>query len=553
MENQTKSSPMDATAQTENAKGMVIASTGLVLNMDKDTIQAALHVAAEEGPERFLSLLHEIEFTLSDQYDWPWLRWRQLAESGYDTASLLPEKILGEAPTLLAQQVLDRVLAVRLGNPEATDLEGLFEGDHKDFLAAMAELPYPYLLELMGYAFYQRRWWLAGRMCRRLLRTTPGYPEKVAERVQDLAFEALFFTVYRPGTQHFVTNPQKQISALTALGENPNFAHVTNRSSIVMDVYRANCLAMEARFDDALALYQQANDRTGFRPPVFSQAQTLISIAKLQETDPEALLSWKDDHFRTEHVFRHDPQGRHVVLVACEEQYLDMFGELYTQILALTNPGLLVHFHFVNLPQSREEIAKRLDAWEVQHNIQINFSLETNRIMADMPDHRGGICVCTRYIHLPDYLDAYAGVSITDIDGWLEAEVDYLADFGGADAMISSWIWRKNTGYWRLPWGNLAGGYSSFCSTDKTKAFAELVKLYLLSVYKRNAYAGKTLFYADQAGVFLCLQYIVRTMGMKVGFLRGGFAQSEEQRFGTRHAGKQMAMQEKIEQLRAAQ
>lgn len=545
--------PDTAVAGAGHLDAMVVAANGQVLNKSAETVTAELKALAQQGPEAFLNGLHRIEFCFSQDFDWPWTRWKQLSLSGYDINAMLPQKIKGKASSRLANKILSRVIAVRSDNPERANLDDIFRVNPMGIADRAADLPFPFLVELMAYAFYLRRWKVLERLCRAVLaRQETPHEDAVATRIHDLAFETLFFSIYRPGMPKYVADPEALVSRLEQLGNDPVLAHVTERRSVVSLVYRANCLAMRANFDKALALYQEAADDDGFRTPVFSQAQTLISIEKLLAAPTDELDEWRKSHIKTEHHFRHVPadQKEHAILVACEGQYLDLFGDLYVEILSLTNPGALVHFHFVNLDKELHEIEARMDEWQARFDIRTNFSIEKNKIMADMPSHRGGICVCTRYIHLPDYLEVYSGVSITDIDGWLEAPVSYLSDFAGADTKISSWVWRKNPGFWRLPWGNLAGGYISFASTEATKAFADIVARYLLTVFKRNAYAGKSMFYADQAGVFLCMQHAVRAFGMKVGHLEKGFAQSEEQRFGARHEGKQKAMKAKIEALR---
>ncbi len=158
--------------------------------------------------------------------------------------------------------------------------------------------------------------------------------------------------------------------------------------------------------------------------------------------------------------------------------------------------------------------------------------------------------MCTRYIYLPDYLQAYGGVTITDIDGWLLKSIDDLSNFDNHDSLVASWIWRKNTGYWRLPWGNLSGGFCSIKSSETSIRFASLVAHYLARLFQRNAYHGKPLFYADQAAHFLCLRYAQENWGMNVGFIMGGFAQSVELPFQGRNEGKRAAMQAVLEKLK---
>jgi hypothetical protein len=278
----------------------------------------------------------------------------------------------------------------------------------------------------------------------------------------------------------------------------------------------------------------------------------LLPVESLTEDIRAADMQWYYDRSQTEFTYTHASEGEHAVLVACEQGYFDKYDDIYCQIVGHTNPGALIHFHLINFPVGEQaNTIAHIRAIEQSCGVRINHTFENNEFMAKRPQLKGGVCVNTRYIYLPDYLAAYAGVTITDIDGWLLKSIADLTDFGAHDSLVSSWIWRRNTGYWRLPWGNLSGGFCSIKSSDNSKQFAALVAHYLARLFQRNAYTGKPLFYADQAAHFLCLQYAEKHWGMNVGFIGGGFAQSAELPFQGRNDGKRQAMQDMLNKLKS--
>ena len=509
---------------------------------------------AETDPARLLAALHAFELTFADNMEWPWMRWRYLSIEDPAYLNGFPEAAPNLSDNPFVQTILDAAHVARRGAKAEADLaplKAIFLPDSGWF--AKSEPLAPSLqLELMMLAFHERLWNPVHKLARRLISMDiiTGDPD-LNTRVQALLLETLFFCIYRPFMPYYVANPGKLIKRLKALQKAPAVAPIMRTGGMAAKTIKANMLAMQGQFDEALVLYGDVAAATGFRTPVFQQTQILMPLTELTNEARETDMSWYKERSQTSFHYPHATEAEHALLVAVEPGYFKQYGDLYARIVGTTNPGALIHFHMINF-DDKPAAEAALNVLAADANVRINHTFEDNQMMIDRPQLKGGVCVNTRYIYLPEYLAAYRGVTITDIDGWLLKSMDDLTDFGDRDSLVSSWIWNKNTGYWRLPWGNLSGGYCSIKSTDSSKRFAGLVAHYLTRLFARNAYTGKPMFYADQAAHFLCLKKAEADYGMKVGFVGGGFAQSEELPFHDRHAGKRQAMQDKLDELTGA-
>lgn len=505
--------------------------------------------------------LHAFELTFADNAEWPWMRWRHLSVEDPAYRDALPAKAPDGVATGLAANVLDAAIAVRRGSEAMGngDLFGdLFE-PNSGLMEASKSLGPSVQLELMMLAFHERHWKAVELLATRLLGANSGGhnggitgDSAINVIMDDLLLDTLFFSIYRPYMPSYVQNPKPLIDKLASLSGTPNVERILARDTTSAQVYMANLLALEGNFTDALPLYAEAAAADGFRSPVFQQVQVLLAVPDLSPVTRQSDMDWYYARSKTSFHYRHDTPQEQALLVAVEPDYFNAYGKLYAQIVGTTNPGALIHFHLINFPADSDAVVGDLNNIEAECGVRINFTFEENQLMADRPQLKGGVCVNTRYIYLRDYLDAYAGVTITDIDGWLLKSIDDLSNFGDRDSLVSSWIWKKNTGYWRLPWANISGGYCSVRSTENSKQFADLVAHYLAKLFALNADKGKPMFYADQAAHFLCLKHAEARWGMQVGFIGGGFAQSEELPFHDRHAGKQKAMRDKLAELQAA-
>lgn len=502
-----------------------------------------------------LHRLHEAELMVADRHDWPWMRWPSLLDSDPRLVEVLeavltPTDYAGLKPLEADIFLLSR--AIRQKEVAFEDVASFFRTPEA-ILGQLNELRPAFQFELAQLAFVEKRWRIAEHAAVALLMAEPWEnTEGFAARADDFLFEILFFSIYRPAMPGYVKDPTSLIARLDHLEGQPYTRRILSQGGIAAIVYRANRLAMQGNFGDALSFYLEARDRTGYRSPVLPQTQTLLNPKALPGSSVREHETWFADHVATEQFFLYEPAGEHALLVACDDTFFDLYGEYFVRIQARQNPGALIHFHLITSRLTKDMVRYQLDNWEASLNIRLNFALERNRVATDVPALIPGLCVCTRYMHLPDYLDLYDSVMISDIDGWPEATTEQQRAFGSADILISSWIWRKNTGNWRLPWGNLSGGYISFSNSAASKSVAVGIAKGLKAVVAQNSYAGWSLFYADQAAVFLTLRMYCEEGRAQVDFLPGRFAQSQEQRFSARYEGKRQHLADRLIELEAS-
>lgn len=494
-------------------------------------------------PSTIIEALHKVEFDISDKYEWPWLRWRYLAIEDSSYLGALPHLSEFVEGASFEHQILHAAIStrhfekniVKETNKGAAlpDFSKLFEEDHTNLKMSLE-------LELVMIAFHDRRWPDANRIARRMLSM-----RKLNTSQQSLLAEIIFFATYRPHMQNYIAAPELLIEQLRALSKDPLLKPYFITETQTGYTYKANVAALEGKFGEAFSHYKRANTFSGFKSPVFQQTDIILDPDTLYHAKGQEPFKWYKSESKVEFFYPNKPNNKHAILVACEPNYFNRFGKLYAEIIGITNPGALIHFHLINFTESKAAIRTKLKEIEAANNVAINYTFEDNKIARTVPRLIGGICVCTRYIYLPGYLKKYASVTITDIDGWLFKSIDALQNFKDNDILIASMIWRKDIGYWRLPWGNVSGGYCSFNGSVNGQKLASLISKYLATVCQQNAYANKQLFYADQAALFLCAQYLSKNYDLKVGFIGGGFSQSEELPFQTRQDGKRLAMLKK--------
>lgn len=497
----------------------------------------------------WLSAVHAFELMLADRYDWPWETWARLRAADATVVGALPDSVGEQSP--LARHILSFAIEAR-----RTGAEAYFPAEHFRNLGELwpeiDALPYCVALELMFIAFREKRWGFVNRLGRRLIARCPyAEGDPLEQRIKDLLFETIILALVRMTNAGFVDNPGVLLDHLEKIASARLVRPILERRSPTSLAFRAHRCVFQGDLAGAMQLYEEANAMTGFRAPSFAPTQTVIDIWKFygpDSTDEAAqAAAWYAEQAQIEISTDCDTSNRDAILVSCEQVYFDHFAELFLQIVGLTNRGAVVHFHMINM-DSTAALAN-LAAWSKKYGVQVSHTIENNSIMEQDPALKAGVCVNTRYIHLPAYLSRYRSVTVTDIDGWLEGPLAEIASFEGADAKISSWIWRRNQGHWRLPWANVAGGFLAVQATDAAKEFASLVSTYLQILYYRKRDDDRDLFYADQTAVFLSLRFLEEHRNLRVGFLRGGFGQSSEQRVHHRFATKRADMAKKIEAL----
>jgi|GEM_PF-2043077 len=522
-------------------------ATGQISNVQDRLANLPSGVPAADA----LMMLHDMELRTDEAYEWPWLRWPLfLAESPVLAGELA--RVCAEADMSglsdFEAAVFHHAAGLRRTEPDMQAITD-FLGNPGYVLGQVETLAPAFLFELAQMAFAEKRWRIVAATAGRLLRDRPWEKDAVPlERMLDLLFEMLFFATYRPAMPFYIRDPSVLLGQLDMLAAAPHVQDILSRDSITATVFRAGRLALEGNLDQALPLFGKANSMRGFSTPVIRQYQTVMETDALEQEAADDLDAWHSVRSRVQHRFRH-AGGGHALLVGCNQHYYDLYAALYLESVGVMSPGALVHLHIVNPGQEAADLEAQLDAWEASFGVRLNYSFEVNEIAESRPEYVPAISACARYLSLPEFLEAYETVTITDIDGWVDAPLREMA-VEEADVRISSWIWRKGGGYWRLPWSNLAAGLLSVKATAAGREFAQRVRHYLINVTRTNVALGRQLFYMDQVALFLTLKAMADAGDIRIGFLRGGFEQSEEQRFGVRHEGKRQAMVEKIEELR---
>lgn len=521
--------------------------------MRRETVRNLLATSSvDDGACQRLGNLHQLELTCADVYEWPWQRWPALlvempefasSVAGYlDPAAMDDleglERSIFKHAEMLRRPVPDlHAIAKFLANPPA-------------IIQKIPSLRPEFLFELALMAFVDKRWRIVAAAAVRLLEERPwGRTGTLQERMADLLFEMLFFAEYRPAMPSYVKDPDSLLGKLDGLAEKPFLKDVLKRNGIAAQIFTANRLAMHGRLSEALPLYETVNRMAGFSSPVIRQHQTVYDASKVFAADNAALEAWYHGQSDTRHVQRHMDRG-HALLVGCNQHYFDLYAELYLEGVSILNAGATVHVHIVNLEMDEAAFVQQLEAWEEKFSLKINYTLEVNQISIDQPEYVPAISASARYLELGDFLNMYDMLTLTDIDGWVHEPLAHMA-VEDTDVRIASWVWRKAGGRWRLPWSNIAACHLSIKSTAASRKMAALVRHYMLHVIKNNTEAGREVFYLDQVVLFLTLQHMVDADAINVGFLRGGFEQSAEQRFGMRHESKRQDMIEKINTMRA--
>jgi hypothetical protein len=509
-----------------------------------DTISKLDHV------KDILTFLQRWEILSYRDYVWPWDLWHQHEFS--DKLSVLERAELSKDPIL--KLIETYAVKVRTQSNGIATLSDLFDAINRSEFS-FSSLEFSYQLELLQFAYVDKRWKLLETWSFDVFFKSPTVTEveKQQFRAQQLIFEFHIRAIYMQAMPTYVNRPEILNQRLEKISVSSVFSDFLKRSKSSVNLLSAHRYALKGAWDEALPLYTDIVEHSEFFTPVFEQAKILLLLSSDFTSEYEDKFHAYKEVSSIEHIYVHQKNLEHALLVSCEQSYFTHYAELYCEIIGIVNADALIHFHLVNIESNTDELSALFHAWEVRYNVRINYSLEENNSLRKNPvsHNRSGITICSRYIYLPEYLEMYSAVTITDVDGWLTATIDAVSDFVANDVMISSWIWRNNTGFWRLPWGNLAGGYLSIKATDAGKKYACALSSYLIKVYQRNIPQNWSIVYADQAALFLLLQKFVADEKVEVGFMpKGGFAQSTEQRFGHRYEGKRLSMQKTIAELK---
>lgn len=490
--------------------------------------------APSDSTEQKLAWLHTLEFAQGSRFAWPWTRWREGKPDHRTLFKTIADPLFSGEPALEAAKALRLPELAGVSSPPTTDIN-------------IATEPHT-ALEACMLAFAETRFadveTLAEGLMTAILDIDSALFSEAPQHLPatySLLLEAWWFAVYRQGMPTYVKDPD----ALLARLKGGSLKWIETGGDMVAEstlaLLTANHLAMQGHVEAAIEAYQQTLSVTGFKGPVMPQAHVMF--------EPKSAITksidWYAHRSHVKHHFIHEPASEHAILVSCDSRYLRNYGEVFAGLVAKRLPGMVLHLHLINCDD--EDVTFVAHIAEM-HGIKVNYSIETNGFMETAPYRVADVTSAARYVYLPAYLAHYKSITVSDMDGWPGTSAEALTSFGDTDVLISSWIWRKNKGRWRLPWSNVSAALLSVQATTGGMAFAEAVSRYIQHAFWLGNQRGVSSYFADQAALFLCLRELEDDGTVDIDFIGGGFQQSSDNGFHTRHASKKAAMVKELNQ-----
>ncbi|UTW59866.1 hypothetical protein KFE96_06060 [Kordiimonas sp. SCSIO 12603] len=500
--------------------------------------------------ESRLQALHTLEFNFPSTYRLPWIYWGRLSDIAKQSYNAVEETIFQlSGISDLELQILNTAKASRSPGSPGSPPEEMFTDIEASREVARTLSPHV-RLEYLLLAFLARKHQLSGLLSQDMLADKQLFLRDIdEEKIRDLLFDILTFTAIRRHMPQFVQNPKAMMRRLAAIASYPFTQDILNKNRVAAVNFQATQCTMHGKFDEAVDHYKKASNMEGFNSSIFEQMHVVADIKDVIR-DHNDTYHWYENKHQTSFTYRHKTTDEQAVLISCDTKYFHSYAELFLQVIGASNPSPLVHFHIVDSKPIDPHFEELMLRWEKEYDVRLNWTFEVNHILHDRPQKKAAIASCARYMLLPEYLKAYKSIFISDIDGWINMPLEEFHNFGDGSLKINSWIWRKNQGYWRLLWGNIAAGNFSIKSDGPGRLYATLVSSYIKRLFKANAYNEKNIFFADQTAMFLSLKYLEQQKAISFDFLIGGFSQSAHQSFHSRHDAKQKAMIEKLKEIK---
>ncbi len=507
-------------------------------------------ISALETIEDRIEKLHELEFSLQEYYCFPWKFWTQLPQDALNIYLKYQDRIFTtDHADPVTKAIVSSAKNSRIYTLSQKPSDPIFKAFEK-LEHAPEEYGLHLYLEFLFLCRFEDNQDLLALHAPIILKQPTYFSEnKHYSEIRDTIFDMYSLAIIRGEMDTFTEKPQPLVAKLKAISITPEYRDILTRDSFTALTFSANLKAISDNIPEALSLYEQASQHAGFRTSVYDQTHVMKSVATISQQSKQT-EKWFNKFHQTNHHYNYQPTDEHAILVSCDRKYYTDYAELFVQIITETKPNALIHFHLVNFGSQQAQTINQMREWEIQYNLRFNWTFEENDFLTNNPKLVSAVCSCSRYIFLPEYLEKYKSVSISDIDGWVLSSLDTLSDFSDHDVLICSWIWRKFQGYWRLPWGNIAGNHFSIKSSTAGKKYASLISLYLKYLFRENAHSGKAIFYGDQSSMFVCLLHLQQTNAINIGFLVQGFGQSPDHAYISRVSSKQHALAKKLEDLK---
>lgn len=172
-----------------------------------------------------------------------------------------------------------------------------------------------------------------------------------------------------------------------------------------------------------------------------------------------------------------------VTLLSVDEAYFRRFGETFIEAHRRLRPERGLHLHCVGFePEAPDGIGVTVDRTDLS-----GFG----------DAQRRGYYACARYLHLPDHLDRYEDVLVTDVDGLPSA----TPDLSRAAVLLSTRVLEPGRELHRLPWECVSAHGFRVDASPEGRRFALGLARYLATVLRR-ARGGMPFWFADQNALF---------------------------------------------------
>lgn len=501
--------------------------------------------------DSWLTELHILELTTGDTFAWPqlrayqdeWVSRYQLIDRTFDLNEFneLPRKILCGATSIRGMS----------SEPN----QDVFDSPSTTY-AAISVLPLGFRVEALFAAFAQGKHSLVHMLACDLIQGNE-FDKVASERLNMLLIEMVVYSLKQIEHRGFLDDPSVLSNKLGRFLWAPKIRPLMklDTTSVAKALGCYHCF--KGDLDKATSYMEHAHELDGFKSTLFHPIKTVINIRKLETLASDSqsrreILDWFDEQVLLTPFFRHAGADDRVLLVSGDEGYFDLFGENFAEVVGLSNPGALIHFHLVNFPDDRD-METLFENWEQRYSVRINYTLENNKMLSADPAMLRGACANTRFSSLPVYLEQYAGVVVCDIDGWIDRQLSHFIDHNKADVVVRSGVLSKFKGGWRLPWASIGVSPMSYMATAPAKKAAELVAFYIKYLnWRTKEEKGKKrdLFWADQSATFLVLAHLWEKREVSLGFAERGFGQAAVDKTEDSATSKRKGTREIIEKLK---
>lgn len=183
----------------------------------------------------------------------------------------------------------------------------------------------------------------------------------------------------------------------------------------------------------------------------------------------------------------------HVLFLACSPDYLDRYaGSLLESLSANGGGDSLLHLHVVGDDEHLLERLRKVP--DRYHRVPMTITAEAPDLGSLSASQRITFFTGARFLRVPDLLDAYRRPVVTlDIDAIIEGPTQQLVDAAaGSDLGLMLRIPQ------RIVWTNVLAGVVVFNPTDRAKAYAKLVKGFILT----SMAEGRLTWNLDQIALF---------------------------------------------------